>query len=99
MQYLKKFNENFSKIKTIEEETPLKSGYIRLYHNTSKENLNKILKEGLDPNKNRESSEGSITWLDTQKHTGYGGHTIFVDMPIEEMEWHKVNNTQYTYPF
>lgn len=99
MKYLKKINENFSKIKTIEEETPVKPGYIRLYHNTSKDNLSKILKEGLDPSKNTEPSEGSITWLATEKYAGYGGHTVFIDMPIEEMEFHKVNSTQYTYPF
>lgn len=99
MKYLKRINENFNKIKTIEEKTALKEGYIRLYHNTSKEGLDKILEEGLDPTKNTQSSEGHITWLDTELHRGYGGHTIFVDMPIEEMKFYKVNSTQYTYPF
>jgi len=99
MKYLKKINENFNKIKTIEEKTPLNDGYIRLYHNTSKDALNSILENGLDPSKNTQFSEGEVTWLDTQPCNGYGGHTIFVDMPIDKMKPYKVNSTQYIYPF
>lgn len=97
--FYEKLMESENKYQTIEERTPLKDGYIRLYHNTKYENFQKIMKDGLDPNKNRQSSEGSITWLTTEKGTGYGGYTVFVDLPSDQVNKFKVNSTEYTIPF
>jgi hypothetical protein len=84
---------NFNKI------NPIKQGFIRLFHNTDKENFHNILKTGLDPKLNTQSSEGEITWFTTELGEGYGGYTIYVDFPINDIQKYKVNSTEYTISF
>lgn len=78
-------------------------GFIRLYHNTSTENLPSILKHGIlmaRPNSPRERKagykdyEGDIIWTSTKPGRGYGGNTIAFDVPkTHRME--KVNDDEY----
>lgn len=74
-----------------------KEGTIRLYTNTSAENIDSILKNGLDVSKAKQNEyEGNMTWFETRPDLkGYGGTTIAVDVPINS-NMDKVNDTQYT---
>lgn len=80
---------NFNKI------NPLKQGFIRLFHNTNKKSFYEILKTGLDPKRNTQSSEGENTWFTTQLGEGYGGYTLYVDFPINSVERYRVNSTEF----
>lgn len=74
-----------------------KEGTIRLYTNTSAENIDSILKNGLDVSKAKQNEyEGNMTWFETRPDLkGYGGTTIAVDVP-SNLSMDKVNDTQYT---
>ena len=74
-----------------------KEGTIRLYTNTSAENIDSILQNGLDVNKAKQNEyEGNMTWFETRPDLkGYGGTTIAVDVP-SNLSMDKVNDTQYT---
>ena len=74
-----------------------KEGTIRLYTNTSAENIDSILKNGLDVSKAKQNEyEGNMTWFETRPDLkGYGGTTIAVDVPLN-LNMDKVNDTQYT---
>lgn len=74
-----------------------KAGTIRLYTNTSAENIDSILKNGLDVSKAKQNEyEGNMTWFETRPDLkGYGGTTIAVDVPLNS-NMDKVNDTQYT---
>lgn len=79
-------------------------GYIRLYHNTKKENLDSIYKNGLlvaRPGGIRErkpgytdAAEGDSIWATTQPGDGYGGNTIAFDIPTSH-RMQKVNDNEY----
>ena len=74
-----------------------REGTIRLYTNTSAENIDSILKNGLDISKAKQNEyEGNMTWFETRPNLkGYGGTTIAVDVP-SNLSMDKVNDTQYT---
>ena len=74
-----------------------REGTIRLYTNTSAENIDSILKNGLDISKAKQNEyEGNMTWFETRPNLkGYGGTTIAVDVP-RNLSMDKVNDTQYT---
>lgn len=82
-------------------------GYIRLYHNTPKENLESIYKNGIvmaHPGGVRQrkpgytdAAEGDTIWAinnGSRDTNGYGGNTIAFDVPITH-KMQKVNDNEY----
>lgn len=77
--------------------TEPKEKTIRLYTNTSADNIDSILRDGLLVSKAKQKEySGNMTWFETTPDLkGYGGTTIAVDVP-NNIRMDKVNNTQYT---
>lgn len=78
-------------------------GKIILYHNTSNENIQSILANGLKASAGKSQGrgkDGDFVWAtSTPNLKGYGGNTIAFETDLEKANQYKVNNDQYTLPY
>lgn len=78
-------------------------GYTILYHNTSDNNVDSILVNGLKADAGKDQNrgkDGDFVWATNIPNLrGYGGNTIAFKVPSDGIENYKVNDTEYTLPF
>lgn len=77
-----------------------KNDFTRLYHQTNKENILSIIKNGLQVKKARKfDNPGDVIWLSNNMpedyNWSYGDTLIEIDLPKDYEELYKVNATEY----
>lgn len=81
----------------------LDSNYIILYHNTTSNNVDSIIQNGIKCTAGKSQArglDGDFVWAtSTPNLKGYGGNTVAFKIKKDIADQYKVNEDQYTIPF